>query len=182
MKKEAKVEVLKELVELLGEYPNFYLTDIEALPADKTSKLRRSCFDAGIKLMMVKNTLLKLALQQVNDEAFAPLYDSLKGNTAVMFAERANAPAKLIKDFVKENKPAEGSTAKPELKAAYVQESVYVGPEHLNTLVDIKSKEELIGDIVSALLSPVQGIVSALDSAGGGTIHGVLTTLEEREA
>lgn len=181
MKKEDKVSVVQSMVELLGEYPNFYLTNIEALTADETSKLRRAAFEKGVKLVMVKNTLMRLALQEVNDEAFSPLYGFLKGNTAVMFAEQANAPAKLIKDFTKENKPKDGSPARPELKAAYVQESLYLGGEHLEALVNIKSKEELLGDVLSALLSPIQGVISALDSAGS-TIHGLLATLEEREA
>lgn len=182
MRKEKKVEVIENLVGLLDRYPNFYLADIEALPADKTSALRRKCFESDVKLVVVKNTLLKLALEQTNSEVFQPLYVALKGNTAVMFSENANAPAKLIKDFAKENKPTdESKKAKPELKGAYVQECVYVGAEHLETLIHIKSKEELIGDVLLALTSPIQSVVSSLESAGG-TIHGLLSTLEERDA
>lgn len=180
MKKEKKVSVVGDLVELVEKYPNFYLVDIEALTADKTSSLRRLCFEKDVKLMMVKNTLLRIALSQKDEETFAPLFPYLKGNTAVMFAETANAPARLIKDFAKENKPADADKAtKPELKAAYVQESLYLGADKLEELVNVKSKEELIGDVVSLLEGSIQGVLSALDSAGG-TIHGLLQTLEER--
>lgn len=180
MKKEKKSIVISELEGLVGEYPNFYLVDIESLPADKTSTLRRLCFEKGVKLMMVKNTLLREALSRRDKETFEPLFEYLKGNTAIMFCEAANAPAKLIKDFAKENKPADPEAkAKPELKAAYVQEGVYLGADKLEALVNVKSKEELIGDVLTMLDGPIQGVVSALDSAGG-TIHGLLKTLEER--
>lgn len=175
MKKEDKVLVVNELVSLLEKYPHFYLTDIEALPADKTSDLRRECFKNNVKLIVVKNTLMRLALKQVNDEAFSPLYDVLKGNTAVMFAEGANSPAKVIKAFTKDSK----KDGKPELKGAYVQESLYIGSSCLEELVNIKSKEELIADVILLLESPIKNTLSALQSAGT-TIHGVLKTLQER--
>lgn len=180
MRKEDKLNVVNSLVELINEYPNFYLTDIEALPADKTSALRRACFEKGVKLVVVKNNLMKIALKQINEETFEPLFQYLKGNTAVMFAEVANAPAKLIKDFSKELKTAEYPIVKPELKAAYVQEGLYLGAEQLEALVNVKSKEELIGDVITLLASPMQNLISSLDSAGG-TIHGLLSTLEERQ-
>lgn len=180
MNKEKKSSVVSDLVGLVEQYPNFYLIDIEALPADKTSSLRRICFEKEVKLMMAKNSLVRIALTQIDEEKFSPIFEYLKGNTAIMFAETANAPARLIKDFAKENKPAKADKkAKPELKAAYVQESLYLGAEKLEELVTVKSKEELIGDILSLLDGPIQGVVSALDSAGG-TIHGLLKTLEER--
>lgn len=180
MNKEKKSSVVSDLVGLVEQYPNFYLVDIEALPADKTSGLRRLCFNKGVKLMMVKNSLVRVALTQIDEEKFSPIFEYLKGNTAIMFAETANVPARLIKDFVKENKPADADKkAKPEFKAAYVQESLYLGADKLEALVNVKSKEELIGDILSLLDGPIQGVVSALDSAGG-TIHGLLKTLEER--
>ncbi|MDN4753280.1 50S ribosomal protein L10 [Porphyromonadaceae bacterium W3.11] len=180
MKKELKTTVVNQLVELVEQYPNFYLTDIEGLTADKTSALRKECFKSDVKLVVVKNTLMRIALSQVNDEAYSPLYDTLKGNTAVMFAETANAPAKLIKAFIKENKPEdETQKAKPELKGAYVQEGIYLGPEKLEELVTIKSKEELIGDILGMLEGPIQSVVSQLASAGG-TIHGLLDAIEEK--
>lgn len=177
MKKEKKVEVLSSLEQLVQEYPNFYLVDIEGLPADQTSDLRRRCFASDIKLLVVKNTLLHKALNKVNDEAYAPLYEVLKGNTAVMFCQTAGSPAKVIKEFTKDNKKEEG---KPQLKAAYVQESLYVGAQHLDALVNIKSREELIADVVALLQSPIKNVVSALQS-GGNTIHGVLQTLQERD-
>lgn len=181
MRKEVKATVVQDLKGLIEQYPNFYLTNIEALPANLTSQLRRQCFEKGIKLVMVKNTLMRIALQEINEEAYEPLFEVLKGNTAVMFAETANAPARLIKEFAKENKPKDpDAIAKPELKAAYVQEGIYMGADKLEELVNVKSKEELIGDIITLLGSPIQNVVSALDSAGG-TIHGLLQTLEERE-
>lgn len=180
MKKELKTKVVGELVELVKQYPNIYFTDIEGLTADKSSALRRECFNNNIKLVLVKNTLMRIALSQVNDEAFSPLYDTLKGNTAVMFAETANAPAKLIKAFAKENKPEdETKAAKPEFKSAYVQEGIYLGAGKLEELVTIKSKEELLGDIIGMLQSPIQSVISQLASAGG-TIHGLLDAIEEK--
>lgn len=179
MKKEDKLSVVKDLVELIGQYPNFYLTDIEAMPADMTSNLRRTCFQKGVKLVVVKNALMKKAMSEVNESVFEPLFGSLKGSTAVMFAETANAPARLIKDFAKGLKSAGSDLIKPELKAAYVQEGVYIGADQLENLVNVKSKEELIGDVLTLLESPIKNVISALDSAGN-TIHGVLQTLEER--
>lgn len=183
MRKEDKQKVIDSLVELLGQYDNFYLTDMEGLPADKTSELRRAAFKNGVKVVVAKNTLLKLALKEVNEEAYSPLFETLKGNTAVMFSETANAPAKLIKEFTKDARKAAAATGapvRPELKSAYVQEGVYLGADKLEELVNVKSKEELLGDILLMLESPIQGVVSALESAAGGTIHGVLQTLEER--
>lgn len=174
MKKEDKGIIITQLTETVKEYPNFYLTDIEALDAEKTSKLRRECFKKDVKLVVVKNNLLKKALDNVEGD-FSPLHIALKGNTAVMFSQVANAPARLIKDFTKDTK-GEG---KPQLKAAYVQESFYVGAENLEALVNIKSKNELIGDVIMLLQSPAKNVISALQSSGQ-TIHGLLKTLEER--
>lgn len=174
MRKEDKSAIIGQLTETVKEYPNFYLTDIEALNAEKTSKLRRECFKQEIKLVVVKNSLLKKALDSVEGD-FSPLHDVLKGNTAVMFSQTANAPARLIKDFTKDTK-GEG---KPQLKAAYVQESFYVGAENLEALVNIKSKNELIADVIALLESPAKNVISALQSSGQ-TIHGLLKTLEER--
>ena len=175
MRKEDKGAIIEQLTATVKEYGNFYLTDIEALNAEKTSQLRKACFKQDIKLVVVKNSLLKKALESVEGD-FSALDGSLKGNTAVMFCNGANVPAKLIKEFTKDTK-GEG---KPQLKAAYVQESFYVGAENLDALINIKSKKELLGDIILLLQSPAQNVISALQSAGQ-TIHGVLTTLEERE-
>jgi large subunit ribosomal protein L10 len=174
MKKEDKGVIIGQLTEFLKEYPNLYLTDIEALDAEKTSKLRRECFKNEIKLVVVKNNLLKKAMGNLEAD-FSALNDSLKGNTAVMFSQTANAPARLIKDFTKDTR-GEG---KPTLKAAYVQESFYIGAENLETLVNIKSKNELIADVIMLLQSPAKNVLSALQSSGT-TIHGLLKTLEER--
>ncbi len=176
MKKEDKGVIISQLAETVKSYPNFYLADIEALNAEKTSKLRRECFKQEIKLVVVKNNLLKKALENVEGD-FSSLHIAMKGNTAVMFSQVANAPARLIKEFTKDAK--KGQIAKPELKAAYVQESFYVGAENLDALVSIKSKNELIGDVIMLLQSPAKNVISALQSSGQ-TIHGLLKTLEER--
>ena len=174
MRKEDKGAIIGQLTETLKTFPNFYLTDIEALDAEKTSKLRRECFKQDVKLVVVKNSLLKKALENVEGD-FSPLHVAMKGNTAVMFSQVANAPARLIKDFTKDTK-GEG---KPQLKAAYVQESFYIGAENLEALVSIKSKNELIADVIALLESPAKNVLSALQSSGQ-TIHGLLKTLEER--
>ena len=174
MRKEDNGAIIGQLTETVKTFPNFYLTDIEALDAEKTSKLRRECFKQDVKLVVVKNSLLKKALENV-EGYFSPLHVAMKGNTAVMFSQVANAPARLIKDFTKDTK-GEG---KPQLKAAYVQESFYIGAENLEALVSIKSKNELIADVIALLESPAKNVLSALQSSGQ-TIHGLLKTLEER--
>ena len=174
MKKEDKSTVIGQLTETLKEYDNFYLTDIEALNAEKTSALRRLCFKENVKLVVVKNTLFKRALENM-DADYSALYSTLKGNTAVMFSNVVNTPARLIKNFTKGTK-GEG---KPQLKAAYVQESFYVGVEHLD-LAGLKSREEMLGDVVGLLQSPIKNLISALQSSSGQAIHGVLQTLEKR--
>jgi large subunit ribosomal protein L10 len=176
MKKEDKGLIIEQLSERLKSCSNFYLTDIEALNAAKTSALRRLCSKKEIQLIVVKNTLFKKALESI-DADMSALYGSLTGSTAIMFAEAANAPARLIKEFTKDTR--KGEVGKPQLKAAYVQECFYIGSENLDALVNLKSKEELVADVVAMLQSPVQRLMSALQS-GGNSIHGVLKTLEER--
>ncbi|MDR0698496.1 MAG: 50S ribosomal protein L10 [Tannerella sp.] len=176
MKKEDKGRIINELAEQLKQYPHIYLMDIEALNAEKTSKLRRECFKQEVKLVMVKNTLLKKAMDNVEETDYSELYSVLKGNTAVMFANVANAPARLIKNFTKDVKGGDG---KPKLKGAYVQEGFYTEND-LEALATIKSKEELVGDIIGLLQSPMKNIISALQSNGGQKIHGILKALEER--
>ena len=176
MKKEDKGSIIEQLSETLKSYGNFYLTDIEGLNAAKTSALRRVCSKKDIKLIVVKNTLFKKALESVETD-FSALYGSLTGSTAIMFSDAVNASARLIKDFTKDVR--KGEIAKPQLKAAYVQESFYIGSEYLDALVNLKSKEELVADVVALLQSPVQQVISALQS-GGQAIHGILKTLEER--
>jgi len=170
MKKEVKDTIIVELGEQLKAFPHFYLVDLTGLNAEKTSDLRRKCFKNEIKLLMVKNTLLHKAFEAA-DIDFSPLYECLKGNTAIMFTQVANAPAKLIKEYKKEGIPA--------LKGAYAEEGIFVGADKLDELVAIKSKNELIADVVAMLQSPMQGVIGALES-GANTIHGVLKTLEER--
>ena len=170
MKKEVKDTIIVELGQKLKEYPHFYLVDLTGLNAEKTSELRRKCCKSEIKLMVVKNTLLHKAFE-ASDIDFSPMYESLKGNTAVMFANTANVPAKLLKDYTKEGIPA--------LKAAYAEESIFVGADRLEELAALKSKNELIADVVALLQSPAKNVISALQS-GANTIHGVLKTLGER--
>jgi len=177
MKKEDKGRIIKELTEQLKQYPHVYLTDIEALNAEKTSKLRRTCFKRDVKLIMVKNTLLKKAMDNVEETDFSELYSVLKGNTAMMLSYIANSPARLIQDFAKDVK--RGEEAKPKLKGAYVQEGFYTAND-LEALATIKSREELIGDVIGLLQSPAKNVISALQSNGGQKIHGILKTLEER--
>ncbi|MDR1122047.1 MAG: 50S ribosomal protein L10 [Dysgonamonadaceae bacterium] len=171
MRKEDKSAIVEQIATTVKEYGNFYLTDIATLNAAKTSELRRECSKQEVKLVVVKNTLLKLALESVEGD-FSELYGALKGNTALMLCLSANTPAKLIKEFSK-------GTDIPKLKAAYVQESVYVGAENLDALVSIKSKNELIGEVIGLLQSPAKRVISALQS-GGQTLTGVLKTLSER--
>lgn len=176
MKKEDKNAIIEQLKAQLEEYPHFYITNIEGLDAQKTSDLRRECFKQEIKLLVVKNTLLAKALdgKEGVDEA---LLGSLKGNTALMLSQVGNAPAKLIKSIREKDK--KNPDAKPILKAAYVEGNSYVGANQLDFLCSIKSKNELIADLVALLQSPAKNVVSALQS-GATTLHGVLQTLGER--
>ena len=170
MKKEDKNIVIEQIASTVQQYNHFYLTDINSLNAEKTSNLRALCHKNDIKLVVVKNTLLKKALESLETD-FSPLYDSMKGATSIMFCNTGNAPAKLLNQFKKEGIPA--------LKAAYVEESFYIGANQLDALVQIKSKNELIADVIALLQSPAKNVISALQS-GGNTIHGVLKTLGER--
>ena len=170
MRKEDKAIIIEQLGEKLKEYAHFYLVDVTGLNAEATSALRRKCFGSDIKMVVVKNTLLHKALE-ASETDFSALYGSLKGTTAVFFSNVANVPAKLLKEVGKEGIPA--------LKAAYAEEGIYVGADQLDTLCAIKSKNEVIAEIVSLLQSPAKNVISALQS-GGQTIHGVLKTLGER--
>ena len=172
MRKEDKGVIIEQLGEQLKAYPHFYLVDVTGMDAARTSSMRRTCFKNEIKMVVVKNTLLHKAFEASNID-FSPLYETLKGTTAVLFTQVANQPAKMLKDFVK------GKETIPELKAAYAEESFYVGADQLDALVAIKSKNEVIAEIVAMLQSPMQGVVSALES-GASTIHGVLETLAEK--
>ncbi|WP_296381067.1 50S ribosomal protein L10 [Winogradskyella sp.] len=172
MTREEKSQVIDELTAQLADNTNIYLTDISGLDAATTSNLRRACFKSNIKLAVVKNTLLEKAME-ASDKDFGELPTTLKGNTSVMYSETGNAPAKVIKEFRKKSE-------KPVLKGAFIEEAIYVGDDLLDTLVDIKSREELLGEIIGLLQSPAKNVISALKSSGG-TIAGIVKTLSERE-
>lgn len=171
MTREEKNQAIDTLTEKLNNANIFYLADIAGLDAESSSKLRRSCFNNNIQMEIVKNTLLKKALEKAEGD-YEELYDILKGNTSVMFAEQGNVPAKLIKDFRKKSE-------KPVLKGAFIEEAIYIGDDNLEFLVSIKSKEELIGEIISLLQSPAKNVVSALQSSGG-KLAGIVKTLSEK--
>ena len=171
MKREEKQVIIDNLTEQIKAHKHIYISDISELDAAATQELRRACFKAGIKLIQVKNTLLRVALDGLVAD-YNEIYSALTGSSAVMLSETGNAPAKLIKEFRKNHD-------KPVLKAAFVEECAYVGENQLDALVSIKSKEELLGDIVLLLQSPMQKLISALES-GKNTIGGVLKTLEDR--
>lgn len=173
MTREEKKQAIDKLTDLLADSKNVYLADISGMDADQTSKLRRLCFSKGVKLQVVKNTLLKKAMESC-DKDYNELYDVLKGNTSMMLSETANAPAKAIVEYLKKNKGAE----KPLFKGALVDESVYAA-DQLSVLENLKSKEELIGDIITLLQSPAKNVISGLQS-GGSTLAGLMKTLEER--
>jgi large subunit ribosomal protein L10 len=171
MRREEKNAIINSLAEQLKEYSHFYVTDTAQLNAADTSDLRRKCFENDIKLVVVKNTLLKRALEQTNGD-FEELYPVLQGTTSIMFTQSGNVPAKLIKEF-------RAKHDKPVLKGAYVQESVYIGDNMIDALIAVKTKKELIGDVILLLQSPAKNVIGALQS-GGNRIHGVLETLSKK--
>ena len=172
MTREEKSQVIEQLTAHLSENSIIYLADISGLDAGTTSNLRRACFKAGVRLNVVKNTLLAKAMES-SEKDFGELSEVLKGNTSLMVSEKGNAPARVIKEFRRKSD-------KPLLKGAYIEQSVYVGDDLLDILVEIKSKEELIGDIIGLLQSPAKTVISALKT-GGATIAGIVKTLSERE-
>src|SRR5690606_37594133 len=171
MTREEKLNVIQDLTAQLGENSTIYLADISGMNAETTPALRRACYKADIKLAVVKNTLLAKAME-ASDKDFGELPTVLKGNTSLMFAETGNAPAKLIKTFRKKSN-------KPLLKGAYIAEAIYVGDDQLDALESIKSKEEMVGEIIGLLQSPAKNVISGLKS-GGGKLAGILKTLSER--
>ncbi|HDZ03674.1 hypothetical protein LCGC14_0347170 [marine sediment metagenome] len=171
MTREEKATVIKDLTTQLADSTTIYVADISGLNASTTSDLRRACFKANIRLAVVKNTLLAKAME-ASEKEFGELPETLKGSTSLMFSDVANAPAKLIKNFRKKSN-------KPLLKGAFVEEAVYIGDENLDALVSIKSKEEMIGEIIGLLQSPAKNVISGLKS-GGGKLAGILKTLSER--
>ena len=158
MKKELKAQIIEKVAAQLAENPNFYLADISGLNAENTSALRRACFEKNIKLEVVKNTLLHKALMTLDNKEVESLYPTLEGNTAIMFTTVPSAPAKVIKEYG-------AKFGKPELKSAFLQECAYVGADQLNTLLSVKSHDELIGDIIGLLQSPIRRILSALEDS-----------------
>ena len=174
MNREEKAQIIDSLTGKLQEYPHFYLTDTSGLNAEQTSALRRACFEKEIALVVVKNTLFTKALEQV-EKADEQIVGILKGTTAVMFTQTGNAPARLIKEFRKKSD-------KPVLKGAFVQECVYVGDNTLEDLVNVKSRDELLGDIIALLQSPAKNVISALQGSAGHKVAGLVKALEERGA
>jgi large subunit ribosomal protein L10 len=171
MKREDKAVVINELAQKLKEASHFYLTDISDLNAEASSMLRRKCFEKDIELVVVKNTLLRKAMEQTGTD-YSEMFEVLKGATSIMFTDMANVPGKMIQELRKKSD-------KPILKAAYVEESVYIGDNQLNALANVKTKNELIGDVIGLLQSPAKNVISALQS-GGSTLSGVLKTLSEK--
>ena len=171
MNKEAKKKMIEALDGMLNDNKNFYLADISGLTAEENSSLRRLCYKREVSLQVVKNTLLKKAFEK-NEANFSELYDVLVGNTSIMTSNSGNGPAKVIKEFRKKNE-------KPILKAAHLDESFYIGDEHLASLADLKSKDELIGDIITLLQSPAKKVISALQS-GGNKLTGIVKVLQEK--
>tara|TARA_B100000927_G_C16469698_1_gene471043 strand:- start:1895 stop:2416 length:522 start_codon:yes stop_codon:yes gene_type:complete len=172
MNREEKNEMIATIEEMLNNNNNFYLADISGLNAEQNSALRRLCYKREVSLKVVKNTLLKKAFEK-NETDFTELYNVLSGNTSIMQSDAANAAAKVIKEFRKKND-------KPLLKAAYLEEALYIGDENLSTLADLKSKEELIGDIITLLQSPVKNVISSLQSSGN-KLAGIISTLEKNK-
>lgn len=171
MRKEEKHEVVSALAERMKEYGNFYITDTSDLTVEKINGIRRKCFENNIGIQVVKNTLIKKALEQLDGDV-TPLFDVLKGSSSLMFSTTGNAPAKLIKALRKEGD-------KPVLKAAYIDSTSFIGDNQLEALVNLKSREELIGDIIGLLQSPAKNVISGLQS-GGNKLAGIVKTLQER--
>ena len=171
MKKEEKYEVVNALTEQIKEYGNFYITDTSNLTVAKVNVIRRKCFESDIKIQVAKNSLIKKAVEAIGGD-FTPMYDSLKGSSSVMFSKSTTAPAKLIKELRR-------TGDKPLLKVAYIDASFFIGDSQLDTLVNLKSKEQLVGEIIGLLQSPAKNVISALQS-GGNILAGLVKTLQER--
>jgi large subunit ribosomal protein L10 len=172
MKKEEKDIIIGEITELLVKYPNVYIADTSALTVAKTNQLRRICFTQGVKMLVAKNTLIQKAMEKKDAESFSPIFSALKGTSALMFSDTGNVPAKVIKEFRKKGD-------KPALKGAYIDTAVFLGDNQLDILAAIKSKNELVGEIIGLLQSPAKNVISALKSSGG-KLAGILKTLSER--
>jgi large subunit ribosomal protein L10 len=172
MNREEKHELVLALQEKMQEFGNFYIADTSSLSVEKVNNIRRKCFESGIEMQVAKNTLIRKAIEGLEGDA-SEIFTALKGQSALLFSTTGNGPAKLIKALRK-------TSDKPLLKGAYIDTAVYVGDNQLDTLVSLKSREELIGDIIGLLQSPAKNVVSALKSSGG-KIAGIVKTLQERE-
>ena len=170
-----KDQAIALLVEEIKASSVLYLADTTSMNAEATSNLRRACNKAGIRMKVVKNSLLQKAMERVEDRDYSGLFPTLKGQTSILFADKGNAPAKLIKDFRKKD-------TKPVLKSAWIEEAVFIGDDQLVMLTNLKGREELIGDIIALLQSPMKNVISGLQGSGGQKIAGLLKTLEERPA
>lgn len=179
MNREEKTIIIDSLAEKLKEYAHFYVTDASGLNAEQTANLRRACFEKEVALLVVKNTLFIKALEKA-EMAEAEIVDILKGSTAIMFCQTGNVPARLIKEFRKASGKKED--AKPILKGAYVQECVYLGDNAIEDLVNVKSRDELLGDIIALLQSPAKNVISALKSSSADKVAGLVKSLSERES
>ena len=173
MKREEKEQIISSLVENLSKYSNFYITDISNLTVEKTNQLRRLCFNKDIKINVAKNSLIKKALERIDGD-YSPIFAALKGSTAIMYSDTGNVPAKLIKEFRR-------TSDRPVLKGAWIDSSVFLGDNNVETLAALKSKAELVGDIIALLQSPAKNVISGLQS-GGHKLSGILKTLEQRGA
>lgn len=175
MKREEKDVIIGEIAKLLNKYPNVYVTDTSALTVSKTNQLRRLCFSKGVKMLVAKNSLIQKAMERQDATAYEELFVSLKGTSALLFSETGNAPAKIIKEFRK------GGKDKPQLKGAWIDTAVFLGDNQLDALASIKSKNELVADIIALLQSPARNVISGLQSSGG-KLAGIIKTLSERPA
>jgi len=172
MTREEKVLIIDDLAEKLSQSPFFYLTDSSNLTVETINKFRGLCFKRGVEFRVVKNTLLQKAMERLGNESYQELFPVLKGSTSIMFADQGNIPAKLLKEFRK-------NFDKPVLKAAYIDSAVYTGDDQIDALVAVKSRDELVGELIGLLQSPARNVVSALQS-GGGKLAGIVKTLQER--
>ncbi|MCB9184400.1 MAG: 50S ribosomal protein L10 [Flavobacteriales bacterium] len=177
-----KDEVIAELISEIKATNVLYLADASALSAEATSHLRRACHTNGIRMRVVKNTLLQKAMERIEDKDYSALFPTLAGQTAVMFSEKGNAPAKLIQDFRKKHPAPKDVVPKPQLKSAWIDEAVFIGDDQVAMLANLKGKEELIGEIIGLLQSPLKNVISGLQGSGGQKIAGLLKSLEERAA
>lgn len=174
MTKAEKTQLIEELVVKFSDAKYFYLTNFESLTAEQTTDLRRMCHEKDVEMVVIKNKLIKKALQRISEDQYKDVFEHLAGPTAVLFSETGKMPAQVLKEYRKSNEM-------PTLKAAYVESSVVVGDDQIDYLSNLKSKEDMIGDLIGLLQSPMNNLMSALGS-GGSTIHGLLKALEEREA